>query len=157
MHLMETEGIGDLVGLLEILEDVGKPVDIAKLDDSLDEERVTFMNLLNDTEALGLVEIINGDVLVTEKGRKFLQSNMEGRKSILRKQIVLLEPFNSLVKEFESRNEKELSREDVEELINATFPSEDIYATFNLLVNWGRYLKLIDYDIDTEKVILLNK
>ncbi len=39
MHLIETRGTGDIVGLLEILEDMGKPVDIARLDDSLDEER----------------------------------------------------------------------------------------------------------------------
>ena len=36
MHLLETENVGDLNGLLEILEDIGETVDIATLDDSLD-------------------------------------------------------------------------------------------------------------------------
>ena len=39
MHRLETNGPNSLIGLLEILEDIGKPTDIAKLDDSLDEER----------------------------------------------------------------------------------------------------------------------
>ena len=46
------------------MEDIGKPTDIAKLDDSLDEERTMLMNLLDDAESLKLIEISNGDVSI---------------------------------------------------------------------------------------------
>lgn len=155
MHLIETESIGEIVGLLEILEDMNKPVDIARLDDSLDEERTTLMNLLHDTEALGFLNIIDGDIVLTDLGRKFLQSDVSGRKNILKEQIVKIEPFNSLITKFEETGEDTMSREDLEEFIIEVFPSEDNRATFHLITNWGRYAKIIDYDIDTEKIILL--
>lgn len=155
MHLMETESIGEIVGLLEILEDMNKPVDIARLDDSLDEERTTLMNLLNDTEALGFLDIADGDIILTSLGRRFLQSDVSERKTLLRDQIVKLEPFNSLIKKFKEIGENTMSKEDLEEFIGEVFPSEDNRVTFHLITNWGRYARLIDYDIDTEEIILL--
>ncbi len=155
MHLLETRGVSDVVGLLEILEDVGKPVDIAKLDDSLDEERSTFMNLLNDADALGLVEVEKGDIFLTELGKKFLEANIDGRKEILRNKIALVEPFHTLLIEFGRNEEREISKEDIEEFIRAYFPSEDDVSTFGLIIGWGRYTRILDYDSDDETIRLL--
>lgn len=155
MHLLETRGVGDIVGLLEILEDVGKSVDIAKLDDSLDEERSTLMNLLNDADALGLLDIVKGDILLTDLGKSFLKSNIDGRKEILREKLVNLEPFHSLLDEFRAKDAMEFSKEELEDFIRSNFPSEDDIKTFNLIIGWGRYTKLLDYESDDEIVTLL--
>lgn len=155
MHLLETRGVSDIVGLLEILEDVGKSVDIAELDDSLDEERSTLMNLLNDVEALGLVEVEKGDIYLTALGKKFLKANIDGRKEILKGTIVSVEPFNSLLREFSSRDTKEMSRDEMEDFIRGNFPSENDVNTFGLIVGWGRYTKILDYDSDEEEITLL--
>lgn len=155
MHLLETRGVGDIVGLLEILEDVGKAVDIAKLDDSLDEERSTLMNLLNDADALGLLEIVNGDIFLTQLGKEFLKANIDGRKEILRKQIGIVEPFHSMIADFKSRSSEECTKEELEDFIRANFPSEDDVSTFDLIIGWGRYTKLLDYDSDEELITLL--
>ncbi len=155
MHLLETRGVGDIVGLLEIMEDVGKSVDIAKLDDSLDEERSTLLNLLNDADALELLEIVNGDIRLTELGKKFLESNIDGRKEILKAQVARVEPFNSLLNEFQAKQATEMSKEEMEDFIRGNFPSEDDINTFNLIIGWGRYTKLLDYDSDEEVITLL--
>lgn len=155
MHLLETRGVGDIVGLLEILEDVGKSEDIARLDDSLDEERITLLNLLNDVEALKLVDIVNGDIKLTEIGKKFLNADIGGRKEILKEQVEMVEPFNSLLKEFRSTGSTEMSKEDMEEFIREKFPSEDDVNTFDLIIGWGRYTKILDYDSDEEIINLL--
>lgn len=150
MHLLETENIGDIVGLLEILEDLGNQVDIATLDDSLDEERTTLLNLLNDAEALGLVNVEDGDVTVTKAGSEFLRMDITDRKLKLRGILAKLEPFLSLIGLLHSRNTDEIEREDLEEFISEDFPSEDTESTFRLILNWGRYSHLIDYDPDDE-------
>lgn len=150
MHLLETENIGDIVGLLEILEDLGSKVDIATLDDSLDEERTTLLNLLNDAEALGLVNVEEGDVSLTSKGSDFLKSDINERKIKLRALLTGLEPFSSLIRLLKASDENALYREDLEEFIAENFPSEDPESTFRLILNWGRYSRLVDYDADEE-------
>ena len=150
MHLLETENIGDIVGLLEILEDMGNPVDIATLDDSLDEERTTLLNLLNDAEALGLVNVQSGDVSLTRDGTEFLKSEITERKVKLRDLLARIEPFSSLIRLLLSSESNEIDREDLEEFIAENFPSEDPESTFRLILNWGRYSRLVDYDPDEE-------
>lgn len=150
MHLLETENIGDIVGLLEILEDMGNPVDIATLDDSLDEERTTLLNLLNDAEALGLVNVEEGDASVTPFGTEFLKAEITEKKAKLRELIKRVEPFASLLKVLMESESREMERDDLDEFIAVNFPSEDHEATFRLILTWGRYSKLIDYDADEE-------
>lgn len=150
MHILETENIGDVVGLLEILEDLDTRVDIATLDDSLDEERTTLLNLLNDSEALGLVNVEDGDVYLTPFGTEFLKANITGRKVMLKKLLRKVEPFSSLLSKLLESETGEMERDEIDEFIAVNFPSEDHEATFRLILNWGRYSKLIDYDADEE-------
>lgn len=155
MHNLETKSTGDLIGLLEILEDEDRSVDIAELDDILDEERTTLLNLLVDAEALGLIDVSSGDVKLTDLGRKFLKSDINERRDILREQLQQIEPFNSLMDLYRKSGERRISREDLYEFISNVFPSDDNDKTFRLIINWGRYSRLIEYDSDSEEMILL--
>jgi NitT/TauT family transport system ATP-binding protein len=155
MHNLETKNTGDLIGLLEILEDEDRSVDIAELDDILDEERTTLLNLLEDAEALGLIDVSSGDVKLTDLGRKFLKSDINERRDILREQLQQIEPFNSLMDLYRKSGERRISREDLYEFISNVFPSDDNDKTFGLIINWGRYSRLIEYDSDSEEMILL--
>lgn len=155
MQSIETENVGDLLGLLEILEDVGKSVDIATLDDSLDEERTTLMNLLNDGKSLGFLEVEKGDVKLTPLGSEFLKSDVNHKKEILKRQLAMVEPFISLIDLFRKKENQEINQEDLYDFIRENFPSDNIESTFRLITNWGRYSRLIDYDVDTDEMFLI--
>ena len=154
MQTLETENVGDLLGLLEILEDVGKSVDIATLDDSLDEERTTLMNLLNDGKSLGFLDVEKGDVKLTLLGNEFLKSDVNQKKEIIKKQLIRVEPFVSLIKLFKNKEDLELNREELFDFIKENFPSDNDESTFRMITNWGRYSRLIDYDVDTDEMFL---
>ncbi len=156
MHRIESTGVGSLLGLMEILEDIDKPVDIAKLDDSLDEERTTLMNLLDDAESLGLITVSNGDVSITELGKKFLNSSVSDRKKILKESLKSVEPFNSIIKYMKSLDTNEIQMEDLERFLEDNFPSGDNEEIVRVVLNWGRYAKLFNYDSDEGKLVLLN-
>ncbi|MGC8547107.1 MAG: AAA-associated domain-containing protein [Thermoplasmata archaeon] len=156
MHRIESTGVGSLLGLMEILEDMDKPVDIAKLDDSLDEERTTLMNLLDDAESLGLISISNGDVIITDLGKKFLNSNVSDRKKILKESLRNVEPFNSIINYIKSSGTNEIQKEDLERFLEDNFPSGNNEDIMRVVLNWGRYAKLLNYDSDEGKIILLN-
>lgn len=156
MHRIESTGVGSLLGLMEILEDMEKTVDIAKLDDSLDEERTTLMNLLDDAESLGLISISNGDVSITELGRKFLNANVSERKRILKEALKEVEPFHSIINYMRSSGTMEITKEDLEKFLEENFPSGNNDDIIRVILNWGRYTKLLNYDSDEGKLILLN-
>ena len=156
MHRIESTGVGSLLGLMEILEDMDKPVDIAKLDDSLDEERTTLMNLLDDAESLGLISVSNGDVIITDLGKKFLNSNVSDRKKILKESLKNVEPFNSIINFIKSSGTSEIQKEDLERFLEDNFPSGNNEDIMRVVLNWGRYAKLLNYDSDEGKIILLN-
>jgi NitT/TauT family transport system ATP-binding protein len=156
MHRIESTGVGSLLGLMEILEDMDKPVDIAKLDDSLDEERTTLMNLLDDAESLGLISVSNGDVIITDLGKKFLNSNVSDRKKILKESLRNVEPFNSIINYIKSSGFNEIQKEDLERFLEDNFPSGNNEDIMRVVLNWGRYAKLLNYDSDEGKLILLD-
>lgn len=152
MHLIETESVGNLLGLLEILDDLNGPTDIARLDDSLDDERTTFMNLLEDARALELVEISQGDVLLAPLGKKLMNGDIEIRKTILKDQLKKLEPFQTILAEMSRHNVNTASKEDIMEILSATFPSDTEVKLFEIMITWGRYSKLLEYDSDSEEL-----
>ncbi|MDA8056312.1 MAG: AAA-associated domain-containing protein [Thermoplasmatales archaeon] len=153
MHRLETTSPNSLIGLLEILEDIGKSTDIAKLDDSLDEERTMLMNLLDDAESLKLLTVSNGDASLTEIGKKFLDSNIEQRKRLLKALVKDVEPFNSLINFFKSLNTTEVPKEDVVRYLGEIFPPGEHDDTFRVVLNWGRYTKLFSYDSDVGLIV----
>ncbi len=153
MHRIETTSPNSLIGLLEILEDIGKSTDIAKLDDSLDEERTTLMNLLDDAEGLKLITVSNGDATLTELGKKFLESNIEERKNILKNQLKEVEPFHSLINYFKSLKTRELPKEDAARFLTEAFPPGENDDTMRLILNWGRFTKLFSYDSDVGLIV----
>ncbi|MEM0134314.1 MAG: AAA-associated domain-containing protein [Thermoplasmatales archaeon] len=138
---------------MEILEDIGKSTDIAKLDDSLDEERTTLMNLLDDAESLNLIKVSNGDAVLTEVGKKFLESNIEDRKKLLKTLVKEVEPFHSLINYFKSLNTREVSSEDVGRYLGEIFPVGEQDDTFKVVLNWGRFTKLFSFDRDVGLLI----
>jgi NitT/TauT family transport system ATP-binding protein len=153
MHRLETTSPNSLIGLLEILEDIGKSTDIAKLDDSLDEERTMLMNLLDDAESLKLLTVSNGDASLTEIGKKFLDSNIEQRKRLLKALVKDVEPFHSLINFFKSLNTTEVPKEDVVRYLGEIFPPGEHDDTFRVVLNWGRYTKLFSYDSDVGLIV----
>jgi NitT/TauT family transport system ATP-binding protein len=153
MHRLETSSPNSLIGLLEILEDIGKATDIAKLDDSLDEERTMLMNLLDDAESLKLITLSNGDASLTEIGKKFLDSNIQQRKQLLHALVKDVEPFHSLIGYFKNLNTTQVPREDIARYLGEIFPPGEQDDTFKIVLNWGRYTKLFTYDSDVGLIV----
>lgn len=156
MHRIESGSVSRLFGLIEILEDMGSNVDIAKLDDSLDEERTTLMNLLDDAESLQLISVTNGDVSLTETGKKLVNANVEKRKVMLKDLIKKVEPFNSIVKYLGSEETKSALKDDLERFLNENFPTGSNEDVLRVALAWGRYTKLISYDSDEGHILLLD-
>jgi NitT/TauT family transport system ATP-binding protein len=148
--------IGQVIGLLEILEDYGGRVDMALVSNDLVMPVDDLLPVVNAAEFLGLLRVSDGDLELTEKGKKLLSCDSKGRKRLLNKILSSLPPFKQVVG-FISRRDGESAKQSILELIRKEMPDVDPERLFLWIVEWGRYALLLRYDMMEGKVRLIRE
>ncbi|MEM0448179.1 MAG: AAA-associated domain-containing protein, partial [Thermoplasmata archaeon] len=77
---METTSVSKIVGLVERVSDLKGPEDLAQIDDDLGIEKSEFFNIIDDAERLVLVKVVEGNIQLTDFGKKFVNSGIKERK-----------------------------------------------------------------------------
>ena len=105
--------------------------------------------ILDAGELLGLVTVEEGDVRITDVGRKLLHANVRERKRIIR-DIIDDVPLFRLVMDIARAAGRPLSREEILEALSARVGSHQAQDLFKALVYWGRYVELLRYESQSE-------
>ena len=88
----------DVIGLIDtVLNDFGGKADIYAVAQHMDADLDDIIPNLNAAIYLGFLKVINGDVVVTELGVKFLNAKIPERRRILRELISNIEPFKTAI------------------------------------------------------------
>ncbi|ABW02457.1 conserved hypothetical protein [Caldivirga maquilingensis IC-167] len=136
----------DVIGLIDtILNDFGGKADIYAVAQHMDADLDDIIPNLNAAIYLGFLKVINGDVVVTELGIKFLNSKIPERRRMLRELISNIEPFKTAI---------EIGKDEpfpLEKLIMALvnkgyseFKAPGIRDLLTILLSeWGAYAGLI--------------
>jgi len=91
------------------------------------------------------VTVKDGEISLTESGRKILSAKMPARKLIIGEQLREVDLYKKILKDLEKK--KRLSLVDVEELIEGAYgPFKDVHDGVRLVVRWGVFADLFDYD-----------
>jgi NitT/TauT family transport system ATP-binding protein len=146
--------ISRVFGLLEVLADRGGRDDGYKLARDLNYKFDDLLRVMKAAEIMGLVETPQGDVVLTELGRKFLDADINQRKLIVRQQIKELGLFSYFVRILQSQEDKSISREVVLEHLVMLLPNEKPDRIFATMVNWGRFAELFGYNKDEDRFYL---
>jgi len=154
MDLLETISVSKIVGLVERVSDLKGPEDLAQIDDDLGIEKSEFFNIVDDAERLDLVKVDEGNIQLTDFGKKFVNSGIKERKILLEQKLRNIEPFKTLLYLLEKDKDKKIKKDKFIELIKTHFYTTDPEKIFQVFVNWGRYAKLIGYSIDTDEVYI---
>lgn len=139
-------GIGMVVGLLEMLEDVKGKEDIFKLAGSLSMELDDIGPVLEAAKILGFVKINSGDIILTDLGAKVLNADINERKDIIYDQVQEISLFKSVLKIIKSGRDQEVRREQVIDHFARKMSDQESELLFNTIVDWGRYAEIIGYD-----------
>ncbi|MGC8689207.1 MAG: AAA-associated domain-containing protein [Thermoplasmata archaeon] len=151
---METTSVSKIVGLVERVSDLKGPEDLAQIDDDLGIEKSEFFNIVDDAERLDLVKVVEGNIQLTEFGKRFVNSGIRERKMLLEKKLREVEPFKTLLPILEKDQDNKIKKDKFIEIIKNNFYTMDPEKIFKVFVNWGRYSKLIGYSIDTDEVYI---
>jgi hypothetical protein len=145
-------GIGMIIGLLEMLEDVRGKEDIFKLAGSLSMELDDIGPVIEAGKQLKLIQTDHGDITLTDLGSKLLNADINERKDILADCVQQVPFFAEVWKMIHSKRNKQVRRDQVIEYFERQMPDDEAELIFNTVIDWGRFAELIDYD-DMREVI----
>ena len=152
-HAISKVTAGQVLGLIEAIDEVGGAADVATISQEVDMDVDRLGPVLNAAEFLGLLAVEDGDVRMTDLSKKLLHANVRDRKSILREVIDDIPVFR-MVLDMARQSGRPLERREVLEAISARLGSHQADDLFKALVYWGRYVELLRYDSGSEQVRL---
>ena len=154
MEIIEPDArIADLMGLLYTLVHVFHDrTDLYQLEKDMEVDIDDLMPIVYTASNLGLVEIEQGDIWITEKGKLFSKSGINARKSMLKSAIVNMEPFVTAVRmeEFEL---KDMLEELEKTGINKYNTPAGVHNLEITLIEWGIYSGLLKKTDDGFRVV----
>jgi NitT/TauT family transport system ATP-binding protein len=146
--------LGEVFGLLEVLRDNGGQMPVFKLDSLTDYDFGHTLAVIKAGEMLELLDTPKNQVVLAPAGKQFLDADMNGRKTVLNKQLQTLGLFRFVVQILSEAKEKRLPQEIVEEELIMRLPTEDIGQLFETLVSWGRFAELFGYSAEDQTLYL---
>ncbi len=151
-RMLPAAGVNQVFGLLDLVKSYNGKTDVANLNIDLRVDIDELLPIIDTAEYLGLVTVQQGDISLTDIGRKALNAKMSERKRIIHEKLAALEPFTDvagLLKE-----EKELSRLTLGRFVNSKFGYvSDLHVAVNLVVSWGVFAGLFRYDGGSGKLL----
>lgn len=152
-HSMSKVSVGQILGLVEAVDEVGGVADVATLSREVDMDVDRLGPILKAAEFLGLVTVEDGDIRITDLSRKLLMASVRERKKIVREIIDDLPTFR-LVMDMARSAGTPLGREEVVQALADRVGSHQAEDVFRALVYWGRYAELVRYDSESEQLTI---
>jgi len=143
----------DMLGLLEFLDTHSLACDLFQVVAHMNVPFEKVLTAVKSLEMLEFVETPKRSVELTSLGQKFVQSGMDERKKIWRKQLLELKLFR-MVRDLLELHEGELSKEELIQEIAGHLPMEDPEHTFKIIVAWGRFGDLFAYRKERDMLTL---
>jgi NitT/TauT family transport system ATP-binding protein len=146
-----------MAGLLETLE--GRPydgrADLPALAAALQYEADELLPLGETLSMLGFALLEEGDLIITEAGRTFVNAETEERKEIFAKILVQHVPLAAEIRKVldERWNHRAAAvrfRDELEDHMSPEYAEE----TLRTVISWGRYAELYEYDEEAQQFSL---
>jgi NitT/TauT family transport system ATP-binding protein len=145
---------GEIVGLLEFLDSHGGYDDIFHIAVELNREFGDIIKITKAAELLDFVDTPKRSIVFTTIGRRFIESDIEQRKQIWKKEILDLRLVRHIFDMVKNSDKEFLYKEDIINEISNRLPQEDPEKIFKTFVSWTRFADLLAYDSETEEVSL---
>ncbi len=137
--------IGQVMGLIEALDDAKGKLDIFDFVEETRKEYHSVLMVVNAAEMLDLVRTPGDQVELSELGRQVVAADVNTRKALLNIQLQRLRFFSQFIEMIPRTHDNAVSRDLVLQQLALLFPSESVAQLFSTMVAWGRYAELMGY------------
>jgi NitT/TauT family transport system ATP-binding protein len=147
--------VGGISGLLEILEARGGREDLPRLAHDLTFEVDDLLPLVDAAQLLGLAEVADADIQITEQGREFVSADILRSKEIFARQAEARAPLvRAICRSLRSTKDGTLGEGFFLDLLRRGFSEEEVRRQLDIAIQWGRYGELFDFDAQTGQLTL---
>lgn len=147
--------IGEIIGLLEFLNDFkSQREDLYELAKMLNMDIDEFSPIVDAAEILGFVRIENGDIVLTDIGKEFIDADINKRKLIFKDRLKKVKIFKDILKILHTNKDLMMDREKITELFEEDMTHEDAEKLLNIIIDWGRFAELLGYNPDAEELYI---
>ncbi len=154
-YTIPTIRVGALSGFVELIADQKEQVDIYKLADDLLMSVDEMQPLTEAAEMLGFIETKHGDIVITETGKNFAESDLLHKKEIFKETVLSKVPFiKQIVEVLEHKTNKRMQEEFFIDLLKQKYSEESAREQFDIAIDWGRYSELFAFDEDSHELFI---
>lgn len=138
---------GQVAGLVEQLRVRGGQEDLYRLAEDLGLEADELLPVVEAADLLDLVEVIEGDVVLTEAGQRFAAADREGRQRLFRRQLLdRVELVRELAGALKASPRRQLVAGAFRTRLEAAFSRAEAARQLETAIAWARYAGLVRYD-----------
>jgi len=146
---------GGLSGLLEILAAKGGEEGLAELADDLSFEVDDLLPLVDAAVMLGLAQVQDAQLSVTEVGREFALANIDTSKRLFGELISERAPLiKAILRALRATADGTLREGFFLDLLRRGFSADEARHQLDIAIDWGRYGELFEYDAETGQLVL---
>ncbi|GCF08070.1 ABC transporter ATP-binding protein [Dictyobacter arantiisoli] len=138
--------IGDVTGLLELVHSKGDRDDLYQLGRDLQLEVDDLLPMVDAANILGFAETQEGDLVLTEIGKRFAEAGVLEEKEIFRLQALAhATMIRHIVRDLQHELSHTLPEEHFLSELQEHFSESEAWSQLETAINWGRYAELFSY------------
>jgi NitT/TauT family transport system ATP-binding protein len=146
---------GGLSGLLEILAAKGGEDGLAELADDLSFEVDDLLPLVDAAVMLGLAEVHDAQLSITEAGREFATGDIDTSKKLFGELISERAPLiKTILRALRATTDGTLREGFFLDLLRRGFSVDEARHQLDIAIDWGRYGELFEYDAEDGELVL---
>ena len=141
--------IGDVIGLIERVHAEDDREDLYQLGRDLHLEVDDLLPLVDAADLLDLADPQEGDLVLTEVGKRFAEAGVLEEKQIFREQALQrVGMLRQIVHDLQQNTEHIVQEDHYLEQLKQHFSDDEAWAQLETVIDWGRYAELFSYNED---------
>lgn len=138
--------IGDVTGLVELVHSKGGRADLYQLGRDLRLEADELLPLVDAADLLDLADLKEGDLILTEIGKRFAEAGVLEEKDVFREQaLARVGMLRRIVDDLEQDEDHIVPEERYLAQLQEHFSEDEAWAQLETIIDWGRYAELFSY------------
>ena len=138
--------ISDVTGLIELVHTKGDRADLYQLGRDLHLEVDDLLPLVDAADLLDLADLQEGDLILTEIGKRFAEADVLEEKQIFREQaLARVGMLRHIVADLEQDEDHTISEERYLQKLQEHFSDDEAWEQLETVIDWGRYAELFSY------------
>lgn len=151
-HRIPDVGVAELIGLLEAVDELRQkgPIDLPHLANHIRLNIDDLFPVLDALSMLQLAKVSEGDIVMTSKGKAWLQADITDKKILFAKLLLEHLPLaRHIYAALHAAPSQKVAETDFEEELSLYFTTGEAKRILQSVIHWARYAEIFAYDYDS--------